>query len=63
MWQAQRFVGDAQEDVLAEMLAWLDEHEDVIVEYQAVLTEDSDGNQVYMVAYRARGLAAQAFLS
>ena len=63
MWQAQRFVGEEQDEVLAEMLAWLDEHEDMIVEFQTVLTQDSDGTQVYTVTYRARGLAAQPFLS
>jgi len=63
MWQEQRFMGEVQGDVLAEMLSWLDEHEDLIVEFQTVLTVDSDGSQVYVVSYRARGLVNQPFLS
>ncbi len=63
MWQEQRFMGEVQGEVLAEMLSWLDEHEDVIVEFQKVLTVDSDGSQVYVVSYRARGLASQPFLT
>jgi hypothetical protein len=61
MWQAQRFVGEHQERVLAEMLAWLDENEDVIMEFQAVRSADPDGAHVYVVAYRAKSFDAQVY--
>ncbi len=63
MWQSQRFVGDQQDRVLSEVLEWLQEHEDVIMEFQVVLAHDSDGTQVYMVAYRAKSSDHHHFLT
>lgn len=63
MWQAQRFEGEERDAVLAEMLAWLDEHEESIVEFQTALTRDSDGTEVFVVTYRARGFAYEPFLA
>ena len=64
MWQAQRFEGDRQDQVLAEMLAWLNEHEDLIAEFQTVQVHEPDGTQVYVVTYRAtRALGYHPFLT
>ncbi len=61
MWQAQRFVGEHQDRVLGELLAWLNENEDVIMEFQTVQTYDPDGTHVYLVAYRARTFDPHAY--
>lgn len=61
MWQAQRFVGEQQERVLAEMLAWLDENEEYIMEFQTCQAQEPDGTPVYVVAYRAREYDPQPY--
>ncbi len=61
MWQAQRFAGEQQEAVLAEVLEWLNEHEDFIVEFQTAVAHQQDGTHVCVVTYRARGLRPLPF--
>ncbi len=63
MWQAQRFVGEKQDRVLAEMLAWLNENEDVIMEFQTALAPEPDGTHVYVVTYRARAVEHHHFMA
>ncbi|MDP9382065.1 MAG: hypothetical protein M3Q29_18365 [Chloroflexota bacterium] len=63
MWQAQRFVGEQQERVLAELLTWLNENEDVIMEFQTVQVHEPDGTHVYVVSYRARSIDPHAYLA
>lgn len=63
MWQAQRFVGEQQERVLAEMLAWLNENEDVIMEFQTCQAAEPDGTHVFVVAYRAKSVDPHAYLA
>jgi len=52
-----------EETALAEMLAWLNENEEIIVEYQAIQVHQPDGTHVCVVAYRARRLESQAFIT
>lgn len=63
MWQSQRFMGEQQDRVLSELLEWLHEHEDVIMEYHMVAAREPDGTQVYMVAYRAKSPEPYPFLT
>ncbi|ACZ41400.1 hypothetical protein Tter_0479 [Thermobaculum terrenum ATCC BAA-798] len=63
MWQAQTFMSQDEETALAEMLTWLNENEEIIVEYQAIQVHQPDGTHVCVVAYRARRLEPQAFIT
>ena len=63
MWQAQRFVGDQQDRVLAELLAWLHEHEEVIIEFQTVEAHEPDGTNVFVVTYRMKSFDLHPFLT
>jgi hypothetical protein len=56
LWQSQRFVGQEQDRVLAELLSWLHEYEDAIVEFQTLHAREPEGAHVYVVCYRARRL-------
>lgn len=62
MWQIERFVGD-ESDALIQMLTWITENEDLVVEFQTTQVLESDGTCVWVVSYRARRPELQSFLS
>lgn len=56
MWQAQKFANEQQDIALAEALQWLNDHEDIIIEFSAAVACEPDGTHVCVVKYRARGI-------
>ncbi len=63
MWQAETFMGEEQDAALAQMLEWLNEHEDVIVEFQTCQAHQPDGTHVFVVSYRARRMDPHPFMA